>query len=205
MRTVSALFISDILKYSRRVGSFTQSGLSTRMIVVRANHIQRYDTRYVGGSMADHPRTRGRKAFRATPGPLHETRRLGRTAPAARPMRRLVFAESFRRVSAALVDGVGLAPVRGHAKEIWRRQNRARRLTLALRAVLRRVAFRHRPHVRERTAIVAEIIVERHFMSSRYLPSHYSQRRCGGGKRAPSRTRRVGTICPARAIRRHRP
>ena len=38
---------------------------------------------------------------------------------------------------------------------------------LALRTILRRVAFRHRPHVGERAAIVAEILIDRHVVSSR--------------------------------------
>ena len=38
---------------------------------------------------------------------------------------------------------------------------------LAVRAILRLVAFGHRPHVRERAAIVAEIFVDGHLVSSR--------------------------------------
>ena len=37
------------------------------------------------------------------------------------------------------------------------------RFARALRAILRLVAFRHRPHVRERAAIVTEIFIDRHF------------------------------------------
>src|ERR1035437_5909925 len=139
------------------------------------------------GSVANHPRTRGRKAFRAAPGPLHEARRPGRATAAARSMRRLVFAESLRRVGTALVDGVSLAPVRGHAEEVRRRQNDAQRFARASRAVLRRVAFRHRPHVRERAATLAEILVDRHFISSRDSDSQHLQRRMRGADAQPSR------------------
>src|SRR6267143_3124540 len=120
-------------------------------------------------SVANHPRTRGRKAFRAAPGLLHKARGLGRATPAARTMRSLVFADSFWRIGAALVGGVGLAPVRRHAEEVRRRQDHARRLDFATRTVLRRVALRHLPHIRERAAIVAEIFVDRHFYSSREI------------------------------------
>src|SRR5215213_5926683 len=68
---------------------------------------------------------------------------------------------------AALVGGDGFALVRRHAEERRRGQDHARRFSLAARAVLRLVAFGHRPHVRERTAIVAEIFVDRHLVSSR--------------------------------------
>src|ERR1700687_3911944 len=54
-----------------------------------------------------------------------------------------------------------------HAEEIRRGQDHARRHACALRAVLRRVAFGHRPHIRERAAIIAEIFVDRHLFSSR--------------------------------------
>src|SRR5215207_4166131 len=68
---------------------------------------------------------------------------------------------------AALVGGDGLALVRGHAEERRRGQDHARRLAFAARAILRLVAFGHRPHVGERTAIVAEIFVDGHLVSSR--------------------------------------
>src|SRR5665647_738998 len=88
-------------------------------------------------SVADHPRPRGRKALAAGRGFLDQARRLGRTATAARSVRGLVFADGLGRVGRALVGGVGLALVRGHAEEIRRGQNDPRRLAGALRTVLR--------------------------------------------------------------------
>src|ERR1700676_2784045 len=78
-------------------------------------------------SVADHPGTRGRKAFCATPGLLQKTGRLARTTPATGPMRRLVFADRLGRVGTAFVGGVSPALVRGHAEEVRRRQDSARR------------------------------------------------------------------------------
>src|ERR1700736_2662029 len=118
-------------------------------------------------SVADHPRARGRKPLRTAFGLLDEPRRLGRATAATRAVRCLVLADGFGRVGAALVGGVGLALVRRHAEEIRRRQDHARGFELASRTVLRRVAFRHRPHVRKRTAIVAEIFVYRHLFLPR--------------------------------------
>jgi hypothetical protein len=119
--------------------------------------------RAILASVADHPGARGRKALRSASGPFHKTRRLGRATTAARRMRRLVFAEGLRRIRATLVGGMSLALVGGHTEEIWRRQNHAWGFTFALWTVLRRIAFRHRPHVGERAAIVAKIFIHRHF------------------------------------------
>ena len=118
-------------------------------------------------SMADHPRPRSRKALGATSGFLDKPRRFGRTTPAARTMRRFVLIKRLRRVGAAFIGGVRLSPFRRHAKEIRRPQDHARRRAFAFRTILRRVAFSHRPHVRERTTIIAEILVDRHFIPSR--------------------------------------
>src|SRR5579862_756714 len=117
--------------------------------------------------MADHPWPRSWKALGATSGFLDKPRRFGRTAAAAGSVRGLVLIECLGRVRATLVGGVRLSPIRRHANEIWRPQDRARRRAFALRAILRRVAFRHRPHVRKRTAVAAKIIVNRHFISLR--------------------------------------
>src|ERR1700733_2593745 len=101
-------------------------------------------------------------------------------------MRRLVLVEGLGCVGAALVGGVGFALVRRHAEEVRRGQDHARRFALASRTVLRCVAFRHRPHVGERAAIVAEILVDRHF----FVSSHQLHKRnggCGAADRPPSR------------------
>ena len=58
-------------------------------------------------------------------------------------------------------------------------------LLVALRAILRRVAFRHRPHVGKRAAIVAEIFVDRHLIP-RALQI-FTRRRMRGGNHTPSR------------------
>jgi hypothetical protein len=115
--------------------------------------------------MADHPWSRSRKALGAISGFLDKPRRFSRTTATARTMRRLVFADGLGCVRAALVGGVRLACVRGHAKEIGRSQDSAWRRAFAFRAILRCVAFGHRPHVRERAAIATNIIVNWHFIS----------------------------------------
>src|SRR5579863_363677 len=119
-------------------------------------------------SMADHPRSCGRKALCTAPHLVNKARRLSRTTAAARRMRSLVLVKRPWRIRAALVGGRGLAPVRRHAEEVWRRQNRARRRGRASRTPLWRIALRHWPHVGKWTAIVAEIIVDRHFISLRF-------------------------------------
>jgi hypothetical protein len=136
------------------------------------------------GSVADHPRTRGRKAFPAAPGLLHQACRLSRTTPATRCMRRLVFGYRLGRVGTALVGSVGLALVRRHAEESRRRQYHPRRFTFTLRTVLRRIAFRHRPHIREWTAILAEIFIDRHFIPSRVLCPSFATADAGRQPRA---------------------
>ena len=137
--------------------------------------------RAIRASVANHPRARGRKTFRAAPGFSDEARRLGRTAAAARSVRGLVFGNRLRRVGRALIGGVGLALVRGHAEEIGRGQNDPRRFTRALRTILRRVAFRHRPHIGEWTATPAKIFIDRHFIPHASTSQH-SPRRMRGGR-----------------------
>ena len=117
--------------------------------------------------MADHPWPRSRKALGAASGLLHKTRKFGRTAAATGSVRSLVLIKRFWSVGATLIGGVCFSPFRRHAKEIRRPQNRARRDAFAFRTILRFVAFGHRPHVRERTAILADIIINRHFTSLR--------------------------------------
>ena len=136
--------------------------------------------------MADHPRPRGRKTLGAAAGSLDKAGRLGRATATAWPMRRLVFANGLRRIGAALVGGVGLALIRGHAKEIRCGQDHTRRFAFASWTILRRIAFRHRPHIHERTAIVTEIFVNRHFVSSNW--SMHRRDECGA----------ASTHCPAR-------
>ena len=136
--------------------------------------------------MADHPRPCGRKALGAAAGFLDQPRRPGRTAAAARPMRRLVLVDGPGCIGAALVGGMRLALVRGHAEEVRRRQDHARRFALASRTVLRCIAFCHRPHIRKRSAIATEIFINRHFCF--LSPASQTQRRMRGGRYAPSRT-----------------
>jgi hypothetical protein len=143
--------------------------------------------------MADHPRTSGRKALRTTPGFLYRARRPTRAAAATGCMRGLEFTECFRGAGAALVGGMGLAPLRGHAEEIRRRQHGAGRGARAFRATLRRVAFRHRPHVGKRAAIVADIVVDRHFISLRVEDQNSDDRGCGAANlEAVPASRRAG-------------
>jgi hypothetical protein len=117
--------------------------------------------------MADHPWPRSRKTFATTFGFLDKPRRLARTTSTARTMRRFVLIKCLGRVRAAFIGGVRLAPLRRHAKEIRRSQNRARRGAFALRAILRGVTFGHWPHVGKRTAVVTKIIIDRHFITPR--------------------------------------
>jgi hypothetical protein len=138
--------------------------------------------------MADHPWPCGRKALRPIFGLLDEPRRFGRAAATARAVRCLVFGDGPGGSGRALIGGVGLAFIRRHAEEVRRRQNHPRRFTQALRTVLRRIAFRHRPHIRERAAIIAEIFVDRHLYSPvRFETLGDPRRRMRGGRYAPSR------------------
>ena len=72
----------------------------------------------------------------------------------------------------------------GMQKKCRRGQDHARRFIFALRAVLRVVALGHRPHVRERAAIVAEIFVDGHLVSSR---DHLENRAADAGRQIRSR------------------
>ena len=139
--------------------------------------------------MADHPWPRSRKALGAISGFVDKPRRFGRTTPTARTMRRLVFTDGLGCVRAALIGGVCLPPVSRHAEEIGRPQDSARRRTRAFRTIPGRVAFGHRPHVRERAAIAANIIVNRHFifpaLEITYAPDAGGE--CGAALRVPSR------------------
>jgi hypothetical protein len=169
LATTAIAFIIHAMA-SPRLSVATATGLVTRI----AGKVLLCGRQFKRPSVANHPRPRRRKTFRAAPCLLHQPRRLGRAASAARPVRGFVFADGLGRVGAALVGGVGLALVGGHAEEIRGRQDGARRFTLASWAILRRVTFRHRPHIRERTAIVAEIFVNRHFTSSRAFNSQHA-------------------------------
>ena len=62
------------------------------------NHFQPVPRDSLPGSVADHPRARGRKAFGAAFDLLDQARRPGRTTAAAGPMRSPVFADGLRRV-----------------------------------------------------------------------------------------------------------
>src|SRR5450432_317094 len=113
--------------------------------------------------MTNHPGTRGREALRATSGFRYRPRRLlAGAAATARTMRSLVFGDRLRRMSTALIGGDRIAPIRGHAEEIRCGQDHPRRGAFALRTILRIIAFRHRPHIREWTAIVAKIFIDWH-------------------------------------------
>jgi len=136
--------------------------------------------------MADHPWPRSRKALGAISGFVDKPRRFGRTTPTARTMRRLVFTDSLGCVRAALIGGVCLPPVSRHAEEIGRPQDSARRRTRAFRTIPGRVAFGHRPHVRERAASVAEIFVNRHFLFPRPSLTN-ANGGCGAAEPQPSR------------------
>src|SRR5216684_8169577 len=100
---------------------------------------------------------------------------------------------------------MGLALFRGHAEEVRRGQNHARRFALALRTALRRVAFRHRPHVRERAAVVAEILVNRHFISSRVKVTIFEGGGCGAADTRRPAPRRAGITYPVTAASGCRP
>ncbi len=142
------------------------SGASARRLLVSAacTCTGQQSIRFTTGialavSVTDHPWPRRRECLGAAFGLGHKARRLAGTAATPRTMRCLVFAECPGRIGTALIGGVGLPFVRRHAEKIRCGQDRARRDARALRAILRLVAFRHRPHVRERTTIIAEIVV----------------------------------------------
>jgi hypothetical protein len=126
--------------------------------------------------MADHPWSCSREALSPTTGSVHQPRRLAGTTAAPRTVRGLVLADRLRCVGATLIGCVRFPRGSRHAGEIGSRQNHARSFHLTARAILRFVTFRHRSHVGERPAIVTEIFVDRHLLSSRgYL------RDCGCG------------------------
>jgi hypothetical protein len=148
--------------------------------------------------VTDHPGARGRKTFRPAPGLSHEPRGLGGATTAAGTVRTLVSIERHGRVGAALVGGTRFPLVCRHAKEVGRPQNCARGRIGAFRAIARLVAFRHRSHIRERTAIVAKIIVNRDLVLLRLKVSR--SWRMGDGRKPltiPHPLRRE--TCPARA------
>jgi hypothetical protein len=132
--------------------------------------------------VADHPGPRARKTLGAAFRFRYQPRRLfAGTTAAARSMRGLVFGKRLWRVAAALIGGERLAPVGRHAQKIRRGEDCSRRRCLALRASQRQVAFRHRPHVGERAAIGAEIIIDGHlrFLAQSRLPAADAGRQAG--------------------------
>jgi hypothetical protein len=74
-------------------------------------------------SMADHPRASGRKALRATPGFVQQPRGFTRTTAAAGRMRGFILICRLGCIGTALICGMGLALVRGHAEKVRRPQN----------------------------------------------------------------------------------
>src|SRR4051812_3415448 len=121
--------------------------------------------------MRDHPRAAARKALGAVlptlDGPGRELAAATR-APLSVP--RLELRQAPRGVRAALIGGVRQATLPRHRRQMRRREKCPCRQRAALRTGLRRVAFHHRPHVRERAALVAEIVIDRHSTISLLAP-----------------------------------
>ena len=95
---------------------------------------------------------------------------LARTARTSRSVRQL--ARALRLVTGALVRAVGRAQPGIHEREVWRSKEGAGRTLPAFRTIAGRSGVGHRPHLRERTAIRAFVVVERH--SSMSLRVHRS-------------------------------
>src|SRR5690348_6129290 len=113
--------------------------------------------------MTDHPGPRGRKALGAAPRFGRQPRwLLARAAAAARRVGGLVFSKRFRGMTAPLIGRMRFALLCRHTEKVRRGEDHARRLTIAARTSLRIVAFRHRPEIGERAAIVTKIIIDRH-------------------------------------------
>ena len=124
-------------------------------------------------SMADHPWSGRGKALGPASCPCNQTRRFSRTAAAAWPMRRLILIERPGRMRALLIDCVGLACVSRHTGEMRGGENHPRRRHSTMRTIVRRAAFRHRPHLNERAANVAKIFIDGH----RLVPWQFFRRR----------------------------
>ena len=126
--------------------------------------------------MRDHPRPAAWKGLGAVFSTLHGTgRELATATRAALTVPRLELSKALRRVRAALVGGVRQAALPRHRGKIRCGEECARRQPAALRTGLRRVAFRHRPHLRERATLTAEIVIDRHCLIS--LLMHLRRRR----------------------------
>jgi len=111
--------------------------------------------------MRDHPGSARGEAFRTVLATLGGAQRFSRAAAASRAMR-LHVGETLRRGCAALVGRVRQSALARHRCAIGRGQERARRLLPASRTFVGQIAFRHRPHPRERPAGGTEIVVDWH-------------------------------------------
>src|SRR6185295_12559330 len=133
--------------------------------------------------MRDHPRATARKALGAVLATLHGTsRELAAATRAAFAVPRLELRKALRGMRAALVGGVRQAALPRHRRKIRRSEKCPRRQRAALRTGVRRVTLRHRPHLRERAALAAEIVIDRHRTISPLAPLFTSR---GGGCEPP--------------------
>ena len=117
-------------------------------------------------SMGDHPRPAVGEALRSFASPIDATRHPPGTTSAAAAVRSFERGQRAGRVGAPLIGRVRRPGLRRNRRAVRRRQKSARRVCGALRAFRWRSGFRHRPHQRERTAALTEIVVDRHRAAS---------------------------------------
>jgi len=112
--------------------------------------------------VADHPWPRGGEALCTAFRPVYAPCGSWRAAAAASTMRGPVLIECPRLVTAPFIDGLRLALLGRHAGEVGHIEKSSRRLETATFTARRQIAFEHRPHFGEGSAIRTEIVVDGH-------------------------------------------
>jgi hypothetical protein len=128
-------------------------------------------------SMREHPgparwKVPGAPAARGVSGPLFITQRLWRTAAAAATMIPFQSGQHPRRRNASLVGGMGEPALCGHRRKIRRSQKCPRCLASTPWTFIGQIALGHRPHIGKGSTLVADIVINRHWLSSSALSSH---------------------------------
>jgi hypothetical protein len=134
----------------------------------------------------DHPGPAGRKALGASFATFHEPRGSARAAGAAGAVGIAHRRQCARRIRTPLIGGVGDPRLRRHRRAMRGGENDARRARLALRTIGWQLIFRHRSHPGKRSAIPAQIFVNRHdvLLDDQRPASIFRARRHSIGRRA---------------------
>lgn len=132
--------------------------------------------------MRNHPGPAGRKALgtaaaRAASRAFFIAERFSRTTATPATMSWFRSGEHLRRRCAALVGRVREPALGRHRRKIRRGQKRPWRILPTSRTFARQTGIGHRPHVGERPAPVAEIVIDWHqFSSSTVAPASWRSR-----------------------------